>query len=317
MRPPSKSPRTISNFRCCMECAPICSAGSSRTAIASASTSLTARTGSPTSCAASPNAPPTLASSSAISSVPKLVAALQFPANGDAIAKWNQHGIQLLRSVDKPVELLDSLRIKVLRSRRPRRSSRPQCIVGDEQAAAAQLGERHAERVRVLVLVHVIEDEIELARTLFQEFMRVAYAHFNPLGHARPPKIIFRPASFLRIAICINHFSLRPRRARQPDRRIPNRRPHLKNSFRSRDLHEQAKHSRHCRPNDGYSILRRVIFYFRHDGIAFRQQAVKVFLDIVLNIPAAQILAANHGFSPGFMARNQVFGCRKSALVRS
>src|SRR5882762_1624980 len=311
MRPPSKFPRMISSFKCSMECAPICSAGSSRTAFASAFTSLTARTGSPTSCAASPNAPPTLASSSAISSVPKLVAALQFPANGDAVAKRNQHGIQLLRSVDKPVELLDSLRIKVLRSCRPCRFSRPQGIVADEQAATAQLGERHAERVRVLVFVHVIEDEIELARSPSQEFMRVAYAYFNPLGHARPPKVIFCPARFLRIAIRINYLPFWPRRARQPDRRIPNRRPHLKNSFRTRDLHEQAKHSRHRRPNDGYSILRRVIFYFRHDGIAFRQQAVKVFLDIVLNKPAAQILAANHGFSPGFMARNPVFGSRK------
>src|SRR5258708_4661065 len=208
MRPPSKSPRTISNFRCCMECAPICSAGSSRTAIASASTSLTARTGSPTSCAASPNAPPTSASSSAISSVPKFVAALQFPANGDPIPQRDQNGIELLRGVNETVEFLDASRVRVVRCRRPRRSSRPQCIVGDEQAAAAQLGERHAERVRVLVLVHVIEDEIELARTLFQEFMRVTYAHFNPLVHARPPKIIFRLARFLGMAVCIIHFSL-------------------------------------------------------------------------------------------------------------
>src|SRR6266852_7062513 len=41
----SRFPRTILNFRCCTECAPICSAGSSRMAIAFAYTSPMAATG--------------------------------------------------------------------------------------------------------------------------------------------------------------------------------------------------------------------------------------------------------------------------------
>src|SRR6267143_4898031 len=67
MRRPGKSPRTISNFRCCMECALTCSAGSSRMAIAFAFTSHTARIGFLTSCAVSPSVPQTSASSPAIS----------------------------------------------------------------------------------------------------------------------------------------------------------------------------------------------------------------------------------------------------------
>src|SRR6266436_6846483 len=72
MLPPSRFPRTISNFRCCTECALTSSAGSSRMATAFASTFLTARTGSPTSCAVSPSVPPTSPSWRVISSATKV-----------------------------------------------------------------------------------------------------------------------------------------------------------------------------------------------------------------------------------------------------
>jgi proline dehydrogenase len=55
----SAFPRTISNFRCSMACAPICNAGWSATAIACVFTFLMGRTGFPTSCAGSRNVLPT------------------------------------------------------------------------------------------------------------------------------------------------------------------------------------------------------------------------------------------------------------------
>src|SRR5205823_13883929 len=48
------------------------------------------------------------------------------------------------------------------------------------------------------------------------------------------------------------------------------------------NLHEQRQHSRHRRPDDRNAILRRVILHLPDDGIALRQQLVKIFLDIVL-----------------------------------
>src|SRR5712664_2252763 len=158
MPPRSRSPRTISSFRCCTECAPICSGASSRMATASASTFPTARTGFPTSCGAWPSAQPTSASSSAISYVSRHASALLLPADSDAISQREQYGVKLLRCVNEPVEFLNALRVNVVRSRWPRRLSRPQRIIGDEQAATAQLGQRDAQGGRVLVLVDVVKD---------------------------------------------------------------------------------------------------------------------------------------------------------------
>src|SRR5216683_362191 len=298
----SRFPRTISNFRCCTECAPTCSAGSSRMATAFASTSRSATTGFLTSCGGSPSVPQTSASSSATSSVRKSVSALLLAADGDAVAQRNQHGVKLLRSVDEPVEFLYAASVDVILRCRPRRLPRPQRIVADEQAAAAQLGQRQPQRGRVLVLVHVVEDQIELARRFLQKIMRVANAYLDPFGHARPAKIILRAARFLRIAIRINHLCFRSGRSRKPNRGISDRRAHFKNPLCTGNLHEQRQHSRHRRPDDRNAILRCVILYLPDDVITIRQQLVKIFFDIVLNVAAAQILAANHSFSPGFRA---------------
>src|SRR5437762_4931419 len=205
----SKFPRTISNFRCCTECAPTCSAASSRMAIASASISLLAATGFLISCGVSPSVPQTLGSLCGTTSARKRVPALSFLADGDAVAQWDQDGVELLQSVDQPVEFLYATRLDVIRRCRPRRLSRPQRIVADEQAAAPQLGQRHTERGGVLVLVHVVEDQVKLARRFLQQIMCVANAHINPFGNPRPAKIILSAERFLRIAVRINHLCLR------------------------------------------------------------------------------------------------------------
>src|SRR6266478_1432785 len=113
MPPPCRFRRMILNFRCFMVYAPTCSAAWSGTAIASASTSRSARTGSLTSCAALPSAPLTSASSCAIFSADKIEQRLQLLANGDAVTQRDQNGIELLRSIDQPVEFLDALRIRI------------------------------------------------------------------------------------------------------------------------------------------------------------------------------------------------------------
>src|SRR5258708_13194860 len=150
----SRSPRTISNFRCSTECAPTCSGGWSKMVIASASTSRSGATGFLISCGASPSVPQTLASSSATSSVRKSVSALLLAADGDAVAQRNQHGVQLLRSVDQPVEFLYAARVDVILRCCPRRLPRPQRIVADEQAAAPQLVHRQAQPHTLRSLAH-------------------------------------------------------------------------------------------------------------------------------------------------------------------
>src|SRR5438309_2309915 len=102
----NKFPRMISNFRCCTECAPTCSAASSRMAIASASISLLAATGFLISCGVSPSVPQTSGSLCGTTFARKRVPALLLPADGDAVAQWDQDGVELLQTVDQPVEFL-------------------------------------------------------------------------------------------------------------------------------------------------------------------------------------------------------------------
>src|SRR5438445_10288912 len=132
-------------------------------AIAFASTSLLAAIGFLISCGVSPSVPQTSGSLCGTISARRPFPALLLPADGGAVAQRDQNWVELLRSVDEPVKFLYTARLEVIRRRRPRRPSRPQRIVGDEQAAAAQLGQRHEQRLRILVLVHVVEDQVELA----------------------------------------------------------------------------------------------------------------------------------------------------------
>src|SRR6266566_2938668 len=302
MRRPSRFPRTISNFRCCTACAPTYNGGSSRMATASASTSPTAATGFPISCGVSPSVLPTWASSSAISSAREPVSELLLPAHGDAVAQGDQDRVELFQSVHQPVEFLDTLRVSVVRRCRPRRFSRPQRVVSDEQAAAAQLGQCREQCGGILVFVYVVENQIKCARSFLYQFQGITNTDFDPFGHARPAKIILRTAGFLGIAIAIEHLGLGPRRPRQPDRRIPNGRAHLKNPPGARNLHKKRQHPPDRRPDDRNTVLLGVILHLPDDAIALRQQPVKIFFDVVLNITALQILAANHSFSPGFSA---------------
>src|SRR5882762_3163458 len=163
---PCRSPKMISSFRCSTAFAPTFSAASSGTAIASASTSLSAKTGSLISCAASPSAPPTSASSSAIFSAGEIARWLQLTADGDAVAQRNEDGVKFLRRIDQPVEFLDALGIHIIRRRWPCRFSGPKRIVRDKQAPPPQLRQRRVQCVWILMLVHVVENQIECARRL-------------------------------------------------------------------------------------------------------------------------------------------------------
>src|SRR6266850_4723145 len=299
---PCRFPKMISSFRCFTVCVPTYSAASSGTAIASASTSLSARTGSLTSCAASPSVPPTSASSCATFSADKIAQRLQLLADGDAVTQRDQNGIELLRSIDQPVEFLDALRIRIIGCGWPRRFAGPKRIIRDEQAPAPQLRQRRVQSVRVLMLVHVVENQIECARRVLEQPLCNSHANVDPLRHARPPKIIPGPPGFFRIAVRVNNLTLRPCRPRQPDCRVADGRAHLKDSLRSRHLHEKRQHACHRRPDDGDIVLRRILFHLTNDFIALRQQLVKVFVDVMLHECAAQIVGSNHSVSPGFSA---------------
>src|SRR6266850_1155736 len=299
---PCRFPKMISSFRCFTVCVPTYSAASSGTAIASASTSLSARTGSLTSCAASPSVPPTSASSCATFSADKIAQRLQLLADGDAVTQRDQNGIELLRSIDQPVEFLNALSIRVIGCGRPRRFAGPKRIIRDKQAPAPQLRQRRVQSVWVLMLVHVVENQIECARRFLEQLLRNSHVNVDPLGHARAPKIIPCPPGFFRVAVRVNHLTLRPCRPRQPDCGVTDCLAHLKHSLRSRHLHEKRQHAGHGQPDDGDVVLCRMLFHLSDDFIPRRQQLVQVIVNVILHECTAQIVGSNHSVSPGFSA---------------
>src|SRR5260370_41505059 len=102
---------------------------------------------------------------------------LPLAADSNAIAQRHNHGVQFPRSVDQLVEALDAVRL--LRLGLSGDKAPPARIVCDEQTAPLHAGQCDAKSLWVLFLVHVTEDEIELALLPAQQFERVSHPHCN------------------------------------------------------------------------------------------------------------------------------------------
>src|ERR1700732_4817043 len=144
--------------------------------------------------------------------------ALELAANRNAVAQRNQNREQLFRRIYQPVELLHAARIPIFGSRGSRCFAGPQGVVRHKQSSALQLRQCCAQRVRILVLVYVVENEIKLSGRLLHQLQRVAHLHVDALGHSRSPEMLLCSPRVFRIAIRIENFRLRSRRARQPNR---------------------------------------------------------------------------------------------------
>src|SRR5215470_18822058 len=94
---------------------------------------------------------------------------LKLTADRNSVAQGNQHGIELFRRVDQAVEFLHTPGVLVVVGRWARGLAGPNRVVGNEQSAATQLWQRRAQSIRVLVFVHIIEDQVELARRLLHK----------------------------------------------------------------------------------------------------------------------------------------------------
>src|SRR5580658_7685871 len=177
-------------------------------------------TGFPISCAALPSALPTSASCCEIYSVHSFLAVLLLATNRHAVTQRNQNGIELFRGIDQPVEFLHTECRSIIRSGRSRRLARPERIVRDEQSSSLEFRQRHAQSVRVLVLVHIVEDQVKFARSLLQQFECVAHLDIYALGHSSPPKVLACALRIRRISVGIMHFPLWSCRSREPNCRV-------------------------------------------------------------------------------------------------
>src|SRR5271170_5013478 len=114
------------------------------------------------------------------------------------------------------------------------------------------------------------------------------------------------------IPVGVMHSSLWSSRPRQPDRRVANGRTHLENPFRSGNLREQCKQTRHRRPNNRHAMLSGVTLHLPDQCVALRQQLVEILFNVVLNIATPQIFAAYHRLFPGFKASTSNSGISRT-----
>src|SRR5215475_818753 len=166
---------------------------------------------------------------------------LALATDSQAVAQGNQHRIKLFRRIHHSVEFLHALRVLVLLRCWTSRLAGPNRIVRNKQTAPPKLWPHRMQRGRVLVLVDIDENHVEHARRLLHYRQRVSNLDFDSLGHARHAEVHLCPVHLLRISIRIKDLASRSRCAGQPDCGVANRRPHLEDSFRAGNLHEQRQ----------------------------------------------------------------------------
>ena len=106
-------------------------------------------------------------------------------------------------------------------------------VVGDEEAAGDQAGERELEIGAVARAVGVEEDKIERSWERGQRVGGRAFPHFDPGGDPGPPEILPCEAGLVRVALERDDAPAgRPRRVGEPDGRV---------AVRGADLREAAK----------------------------------------------------------------------------
>src|ERR1044072_4577243 len=119
-----------------------------------------------------------------------LYSTLLFQTDGEAVADRQDGRVKIIRRVDQAVEL--ALAFGVLVGVVARDFAIPERVIGDEQPAAPHARHGFADRVGVLVLVHVVEDQIELALYRVEQLHRIAREHFDTRGHAGALEIAAR-----------------------------------------------------------------------------------------------------------------------------
>src|SRR2546422_558695 len=91
----------------------------------------------------------------------------------------------------------------------------------------------------------------------------------------------------------------RPGRAGQPDRRVADGRAHFEDPLGAGNLDQQSKHARHRGADDGNAPAARIGFHLGDDGVALRQQAVKVFFNVLAYKPVRHGTPLQPRLSPG------------------
>lgn len=74
-------------------------------------------------------------------------------------------------------------------------------VVGDEEAAGGEAGDRELEVRAVARAVGVEEDEVERPREGGQRVGGGAFPHLDPRGDPGPPEIVPREADLVRVAL--------------------------------------------------------------------------------------------------------------------
>src|SRR5580704_7135118 len=99
-------------------------------------------------------------------------ASSQLQAYGNPVSDWQNGRKQAAVGIDQAIEFAHSFGILVVIALCY--PTIPQNIVGNEESAFSNSGDRLLESVRVLILVHIVEDQIELPFNRLEQIHRIA-----------------------------------------------------------------------------------------------------------------------------------------------
>src|SRR5205814_6627952 len=151
-------------------------------------------------------------------------------ADGEPVAQRDDRREEFRRAVNQAVELLSSAGLGVLGGRLSRHAAGPQDIVSDEQPAHANSRDSSAKHVRVLSLIHVVEDQIKLPLRGIEQMKRVSYQDPHATENTGAPQIPFRAPGIGRITVRVEHPPLGSHSPRQPQRGVADGRAHFKHA---------------------------------------------------------------------------------------
>lgn len=197
---------------------------------------------------------------------------LYFSGNRKSIAQRDECGEELRRAINQAVEFLDRQRRGVVGSGASGRTPGPQHVVSNEQAPQADTGQSQAKYFRVLRLRHVVEDEVESSFGLFEEPKRIPDQHAHSAEQAGAAKVLFRATRVGRIAVGVIDNTARPDGARQPQRRITDRRAHLEYAPDANQPGELVEQAPAPGADDRDSVARCVPLHLAQHSIARREQ---------------------------------------------
>ena len=164
-----------------------------------------------------------------------------FPDDGESVAQRQNHLLGLSVSSHMLVKKVDAARLMVAAIGFVNHMAVPKRVVGQQESAFAEQREHRLVSLHIRPLVAIYESHIELDAQLWRQFVGVADAKINSIGHRR--LLNPRPSEILHLVVHLERVDatalLQP--LSHTDSAISAERPHFQNVLRTNHLHQHLQ----------------------------------------------------------------------------